>query len=108
MGTLGIMPGPEVETPGRRRLPPLLLPTDPSPEDLVHSWTLSARDQVEVLRCRGEANRRRFAVELCTLRAYGRFLPEAAPTPVAMTNHLARQLDLPPVPLSARGAGRAG
>lgn len=95
MGTLGIMPGPEVQTPGRRRIPPLLLPTDPSPEDLVHSWTLSARDQVEVLRCRGEANRRRFAVQLCTLRAYGRFLPEAAPTPVAITNHLARQLDLP-------------
>src|SRR6267143_1518404 len=95
MGTLGIMPGPEVQTPGRRRIPPLLLPTDPSHEDLVHSWTLSARDQVEVLRCRGEANRRRFAVQLCTLRAYGRFLPEAAPTPVAITNHLARQLDLP-------------
>src|SRR5438874_3739054 len=63
------------------------LPTDPSPEDLVHSWTLSARDQVEVLRCRGEANRRRFAVQLCTLRAYGRFLPEAAPTPVRSEEH---------------------
>src|SRR5260370_8038526 len=95
MGTIGMMAGAEVEKPSRRSIPPLLVATDPSPEDLVHSWTLSARDQVEVLRCRGEANRRRFAVQLCTLRAYGRFLPEAVPTPVAITNHLARQLDLP-------------
>jgi len=29
------------------------------------------------------------------LRAYGRFLPEATSAPVAMTNYLARQLDLP-------------
>ncbi|TBR17814.1 MAG: DUF4158 domain-containing protein [Chitinophagaceae bacterium] len=63
------MPEPEGQTPGHRRLPPLLGPTDPSPEDLVQSWTLSARDQAEVLRCRGEANRRRFAVPRCTLRA---------------------------------------
>ena len=48
-----------------------------------------------MLRCRGEAQRRRFAVQLCTLRAYGRFLPEATPAPVTITNHLARQLDLP-------------
>jgi hypothetical protein len=55
----------------------------------------SARDHAEVLRCRGDANRRRFAVQLCTLRAYGRFLPEVTPAPVTITNHLARQLDLP-------------
>ena len=43
----------------------------------------------------GRRTRRRFAVQLCTLRAYGRFLPEATPAPVAITNYLARQLDLP-------------
>ncbi|HZI74998.1 MAG TPA: DUF4158 domain-containing protein, partial [Gemmatimonadales bacterium] len=62
---------------------------------MIKSWTLSAHDHAEVMRCRGDANRRRFAVQLCTLRTYGRFLPEATPAPVAITNHLARQLALP-------------
>ena len=51
------------------RISSLLLPEDPSPEELLQFWTLSARDRTEILRCRGEANRRRFAVQLCTLRA---------------------------------------
>lgn len=79
----------------RRRLPALVLPDDPSPEELLRYWTLSDRDRAEVLQCRGEAQRRRFAVQLCALRAYGRFLPEAVAAPVAMTNYLARQLELP-------------
>src|SRR5215510_4514031 len=87
--------GSAVQPPIRRQAPRFLLPEDPSPEELVQYWTLSARDQAEVRWCRGEANRRRFAVQLCTLRAYGRFVPEATPTPVTITNHLARQLDLP-------------
>lgn len=78
-----------------RRTPSIILPEDPSQEELLQFWTLSARDREEVLRCRGEANRRRFAVQLCTLRAYGRFVPEATAAPVAITNYLARQLDLP-------------
>ena len=94
MSTLDTLPESEVQTLGRRRTPSLLLPKDPSPEDLAQYWTLSARDQAEVLRCRGEANRRRFAVQLCTLRAHGRFVPEATPTPVTITNHLAQQLNL--------------
>jgi hypothetical protein len=81
--------------PLRRHAPFIIFPDDPSHEELLQSWTLSDHDRVEVLRCRGEANRRRFAVQLCTLRAYGRFLPEATPAPVAITNYLARQLDLP-------------
>lgn len=78
-----------------RRTPSVILPEDPSPEDLAQYWTLSAQDKEEVLKCRGEAQRRRFAVQLCTLRAYGRFLPKAVAAPIAITNHLARQLDLP-------------
>ena len=80
---------------GRRRTPFLILPEDPSPEELAQFWTLSDLDRAEVCKCQGDANQRRFAVQLCTLRAYGRFLPEATPAPVAMTNYLARQLDLP-------------
>ena len=78
----------------RRRTPALVFPDDPSPEELLQYWTLSERDSAEVRRCRGEAQRRRFAVQLCALRAYGRFLPEAAAAPVAITHYRARQLHL--------------
>jgi len=94
------MAAPETMTPRetsatlRRRSPSLLLPEEPSREELAQFWTLSDRDRAEVMRCQGEANQRRFAVQLCTLRTYGRFLPEATPAPVAITNYLARQLDL--------------
>jgi hypothetical protein len=78
-----------------RRTPPIALPEDPSAEELAQYWTLSNRDKDEVFKCRGDAPRRRFATQLCTLRTYGRFLPKALAAPVAMTNYLARQLDLP-------------
>ena len=78
-----------------RRPLALILPEDPSPEELAQYWTLSPQDKHEVCKCRGEAQRRRFAVQLCMLRTYGRFLPKAVPAPTAITNHLARQLDLP-------------
>lgn len=78
-----------------RRPLALMLPEDPSPEELAQYWTLSPQDKHEVCKCRGEAQRRRFAVQLCMLRTYGRFLPKAVPAPTAITNHLARQLDLP-------------
>jgi TnpA family transposase len=91
----GTTPASAANAPLRRRTPSLILPEDPSAEDCVQYWTLSAQDRAEVLRCRGDANRRRFAVQLCTLRTYGRFLPEATPAPVAITNYLARQLALP-------------
>lgn len=78
-----------------RRPLALMLPEDPSPEELAQDWTLSPQDKHEVCKCRGEAQRRRFAVQLCMLRTYGRFLPKAVPAPTAITNHLARQLDLP-------------
>jgi TnpA family transposase len=79
----------------RRRPPAIALPDDPSQEELVQYWTLSPRDKDEVYKCRGESQRRRFAVQLCALRTYGRFLPKAVAAPVAITNYLARQLDLP-------------
>jgi hypothetical protein len=73
----------------------IILPEDPSQEELAQYWTLSTQDKQEVFKCRGETQRRRFAVQLCTLRAYGRFLPKAVAAPTVITNHLARQLDLP-------------
>src|SRR5262245_47942601 len=74
----------------------LTLPEDPSEEELARNWTLSAADHAEVLRCRGDHNRRRFALQLCVLRQYGRFLDRYQDVPVRILNHLNRQLGLIP------------
>jgi hypothetical protein len=82
-------------TPVRRRR--FALPTDPSEEELVRHWTLSEGDLDEIRRCRGAGNRLRFALQLCILRRYGRFLSNFATVPARLANHLGRQLDLAPV-----------
>jgi hypothetical protein len=46
----------------------LPLPEDLGEEELARNWTLSEADRAQVLRCRGDDNRRRFAVQLCVLR----------------------------------------
>ena len=58
----------------RQRRNPILLPEDPSDEDLARDWSLSAADMREVVKCRGDDNRCRFAIHLCVLPKYGRFL----------------------------------
>jgi hypothetical protein len=63
---------------------------------LARDWTLSEADRTEVLRCRGDDNRRRFALQLCALRQYGRFLDRYQGVPVRILNHLNRQLGLMP------------
>ena len=80
----------------RRRQTGLSLPEDPSEEELARDWTLSEADRLEVLRCRGDDNRRRFALQLCVLRQYGRFLDRYQEVPVRILNHLNRQLGLTP------------
>ena len=57
-----------------RRQSRLTLPEDSGEEELARDWTLSEVDRGEVLRCRGDDNRRRFAIQLCVLRRYGTFL----------------------------------
>lgn len=81
----------------RRRQTGLSLREDPSEEELARDWTLSEADRVEVLRCRGDDNRRRFALQLCVLRQYGRFLDRYQAVPVRILNHLNRQLGLTPL-----------
>ena len=73
---------------------------------LARDWTLSADDVAEVLRGRGADHQLRFAVELCALRARGRFVEDPAAVPLAAVNFLARQLGLAPV-LFLAPAGRA-
>src|SRR5271154_3265100 len=70
---------------------------DPSEDDLARDWSLTAEDLALVATCRGPDHRRRFALQLCMLRAYGRFLDDYRQAPVKIVSHLSRQLDLPPV-----------
>ena len=83
--------------PVRRRRLVLMLPTDPSEEELVRDWTLSEADLKEVCRCCGDGHRLRFAIQLCVLRRYGQFVSDFAAVPVRIANHLCRQLNLAPV-----------
>jgi TnpA family transposase len=72
------------------------LPEDLGEEELARDWTLSEADRAQVLRCRGDDNRRRFAIQLCVLRRYGRFLEDFAHVPVRILNYISRQLGLAP------------
>lgn len=63
---------------------------------------------MEVYRCRGDHMRFSFALQLCTLRQYGRFLGADYDTvPVRIANHVGRQLGLPPVLLPVPPAREA-
>ena len=84
------MPGRFLTDAERERL--RRFPTEVPPEDLVAYFTLSDRDQDQVRRQRGGANRLGFALQLCTLRYLG-FVPErvrSVPPPVIA--HLEWQL----------------
>jgi TnpA family transposase len=91
-----ILVSPVILTPRQRRSP-VTLPDDPSDEELARDWTLSPADKAEVLRCRTDQHRLSFAIQLCVLRVHGRFLSDFDAVGVRITNHLCRQLDLPPV-----------
>lgn len=54
-------------------------------------------DLAEISRCRGDDHRRRFALQLCVLRTYGRFLDDYRQAPLRIVNHLSRQIGLAPV-----------
>ena len=87
---------PLILTPRQRRNP-VVFPEDPTDEELARDWTLSEADQAEVLRCRTHRHRLSFAIQLCVLRAHGRFLADYEAVGVRITNHLCCQLDLAPV-----------
>ena len=78
----------------RRRL---ALPADPSEDELARHWSLTPADLAEIGRCRGDDHRRRFALQLCMMRAHGRFLDDYRQAPLRIVNHLSRQLGLAPV-----------
>jgi Domain of unknown function (DUF4158) len=59
-----------------------------------------------IAECRGPDHRRRFALQLCVMRAHGRFLDDYRHAPVKIVSHLSRQLGLTPV-LFLHRPGRA-
>ena len=61
-------------------------------DDVVQDWSLSPEDAAEVMRARGTEHRLRFAVELCALRATGRFVSDYQRVPIEAVGYLARQL----------------
>jgi Domain of unknown function (DUF4158) len=73
------------------------LPADPSEDELAQHWSLTPADLTVIATYRGPDHRRRFAVQLCMLRAHGRFLDDYRHAPIKIVNHLSRQLGLPPV-----------
>ena len=75
---------------------PIALPPDPTDEQLAQDWTLSEADKAEVLRCRTQEHRQHFAVQMCVLREYGRFLQGDETISVRILSHLANQLGLEP------------
>jgi TnpA family transposase len=79
---------------------------DPSEDELARHWSLTPADLAVVAECRGPDHRRRFALQLCVVRAHGRFLDDYRHAPIKIVNHLSRQLGLAPVLLLDR-PGRA-
>lgn len=81
----------------RRRREPVLLPADPTDEELARDWTLSEADGTQVLRCRGDAHRLWFAIQLCVLRRSGRFVDPSQGAPGRIVSHLCGQIGLEPL-----------
>jgi hypothetical protein len=89
----------------------MFMDNEPGEERLVADWTLTLEDVFEVEKCRGESNRRWFAVQLCFLRNEGRFLEEFTDFPIKTINFVSLQLGLLPVLLMTdpgRGATTSG
>ncbi len=84
---------PDAETPARRRPASV----DPDEDEIAQRWSLTPADLTVAAKCRGDDHRRRFAVQLCWLRAHGRLLDDYRQAPLKIVNHLSRQLGLPPV-----------
>jgi hypothetical protein len=78
----------------RRRLP---IPDNPSEDELAQHWSLTPADLAVIAACRGPDHRRRFALQICMVRAHGRFFDDYRHAPIKIVNHLSRQLGLAPV-----------
>jgi TnpA family transposase len=84
----------------KAKKPLFALPKEPSNEELAFDWTLSEQDKKNVLNHRGSENRLRFAVQLCILRKYGRFLDDYRLVASKIIGYLSSQLKIAPVPIN--------
>ena len=76
------------------RLPPEIA------EDILRKYfLLTDADLSEVEQCRGSVNRLGFAVQLCTLRWRGYFLPDTSDLPLPVLETLASQLGVLAMPI---------
>jgi TnpA family transposase len=79
----------------RQRYQPISLPQSYSDEEMVRDWTLSASDREEVEKYR-KSFRLFVAIQLCSVRLYGRFLNQVHDLSPHIINYVGQQLDLPP------------
>ncbi len=79
----------------RTRTQPIPLPQEFSDEEMARDWTLSEADRTELGRHR-TTFRLFLAVQLCTVRLYGRFLQPVHELSPRIVNYLGSQLGLPP------------
>jgi TnpA family transposase len=72
----------------------IVLPIDPTVEELAIDWTLSEEDKNIVLKARGDDNIRRLAIQLCVLRKYGRFIENYRSVSIGILGYINNQLEL--------------
>lgn len=79
----------------RQRYQPISLPQRFSDEQMVRDWTLSEADK-EVVNKYRKSTRVFIAIQLCSVRLYGRFLNQVHDLSPHIINYLGQQLALPP------------
>jgi hypothetical protein len=77
------------------------LPDEISADTLRKYFTLTRPDLEEVEQCRGAVNKVGFAIQLCTLRWQGYFLPDARNLPSAVIEMIASQTGVLPLPIDS-------
>lgn len=79
----------------RQRYQPISLPQSFSDEQMVMDWTLTELDREEIGKYR-KSFRLFIAIQICSVRLYGRFLNPVHDLSPYIINYLGQQLSLPP------------
>ena len=80
---------------------------DPTSAQLFQYFYLDDGDRQEIAVRRGDHNRLGYAIQLCTVRFLGTFLPEPTAVPRVVIAHLAKQLGIAAPSCLARYRARA-
>ncbi|MBZ9753339.1 Tn3 family transposase, partial [Deinococcus sp. HMF7604] len=80
---------------------------DPTPEQLTQYFLLTDADLALLAERRRKHNKLGVAIQLCTLRFLGTFLPSPSQVPAMVVEHLAQQLELSPDLLQKYGQREA-